>query len=278
MLSLVLFLLGVTPDAKKAPTLSVEDPDLGELYLKEKNDAIDTIERLPLPKPLPTTYVNLNTSYLRKANLLSGFQIPTESYWSSSASLFNSTQLGNRTFLLSSLNVAAVKFVSNKDFDYTEIQPQVGVYQVIGNSSYAAAYLAYAVRQGDLVGSEGSAKVTVGTTLPLSPRLDAKTAYELRYSFGDRDRLQHALSYSLVWKVSPSTTLSLDNQALFSDFTQTAQADFFGFSALGLRQNLSPSTALNVFAGYNWLRSTSPSLDSHGYVFGVGLNFQQGLF
>lgn len=274
-----LFLLSVATDIPSSPSELPEDPELGDLRMEEK-DILDDIERLAIPKKPATTYLNLNASYLRKANIVSGVKIPNESYFSTSATLFNSTRMSDRTYLISSLSVSAANFTTNRKFNYTEIQPQVGVYQQIGSASYASAYVAHSFQQGDLVQSESSAKLILGNTLPLSKTLDARTFYELRYSFGDADRsrVQNSFYNSIAWKVAPRTTISIDNQAIFSSYTQASQSDFFAFSALSLRQSLSPSTSLNAFAGYNWLRSSKNYLDAQGYVFGVGITHQQALF
>lgn len=221
-------LLSVTSDASDIQPESI-DPELGELRLEER-DILDEIERLPVPRKPPTTYLNLNTSYLRKANILGTLKIPTETYLSTTATLFNSTRLSDRTYLVSSLSVSAANFTTRKRFNYTEIQPQIGVYRQIGSSSYASAYLSHSFQQGDLVQSESSAKLILGNTLPLSRKLDARTFYEFRYSFGDaeRARLQNSFYSSIGWRLSPRTTLSLDNQVILSHYTQTPQSDFFG--------------------------------------------------
>ncbi|HEY9651232.1 MAG TPA: hypothetical protein V6C95_11260 [Coleofasciculaceae cyanobacterium] len=254
-----------------------EDPELGRLRLRE-------LEPPPAPSE-PAVYLLGGVDYLRSNNIFSGIDPVDDGLFRAGLTLVAVPSLGNGTSLLAAVSGNVIRYSYLWEYDYNELQMNLGVRQQMGRRTYGI--VGWSNRQlfeqdgGDRFLNEHSVYLELGREDSLTQQLTLNTFYQFRLSFADptdRSQVIHYLGASLDYDLLPSLQLTLDYQFAFADFTRQERIDEYHQLLTRLTYRMSSNSQIYLFGGYSLGDSSDSATDFDGLVFGIGADVSLPLF
>lgn len=252
------------------------DPELGDLILRE----------LEPPKPPKPKYVYVRGELfgLASDNLFSLNIDPIgESLWGLSFGVTAVPPLGKKTNLIGALGGAMARYRKYDEADYNTFYLNAGVRHELFKRTYGELGWVnrhYYTTDGDEFLDDNAVYLYLSRRDPLVKNLNLNTFYQLRFSFADpddRSQMTNALGATLAYDISPSWQTSLNYQVFFSNFTEQDRNDIFNQVFLRFYYQISKSTYMEAFGGYNFGNSTDDDIDFNGGILGITFGFNFGL-
>ena len=265
------------------------DPELGTIKIREIPPSS------PLPKPRRTTSLYLlgHFDYFQTNNVFSSIPLQTDGAVRTGLSLYYLPPLGPQTYLLVLAESNILRYGTFSRLNYDELRLKVALYQqltarVNGEIGWSYQQLTAAKEelrnlfQGVRFFNEHALRFDLTRQDPLSPALKLTTNYQVRWNLtGDiekYDRLVNAGNISLSYKLSPRMNAGLDYQASWTHFTQQSRDDVSHYLGANLSYGFNDRMSFNAFGGRVMAVSSEQRIAPSSWIFGLGFNFNVGLF
>ncbi|AFZ60842.1 hypothetical protein H6G54_23090 [Anabaena cylindrica FACHB-243] len=283
-------------------SLEEQEPSSGEA--NEEQELILRVRPRPLPeipppqdKPAdqfqPIGYLRGNVGYFQTSNIFSTNedQIKDGLIFSGLTLASAYFPIGSNTYLNGSINGSLIRHLDQSQFNYNQVQFNLGLYQEISREMYAEFSLSnqqlfYSNNSdffaaGDRFLNENSVQLSLGRREKLTDKLTLDSLYELSVNFSDpdrRSRLVNSLWLSLSYYLQKPLQVGLNYQFNLSDYTQRDREDQFHRLFGHLNYRVSNTNSLNLQGGVNFGGSTIPNIDFSGWFFSVNYGFELGRF
>jgi hypothetical protein len=246
----------------------------------------------PPPPRAPFVYLLARVDYFRSSNIFSAIDPVDDGLFRPGLTLFAAPPLGPKTYLVASVNGNFVRYSSQNQIDYNELLADVGIFQQLSPTMFAKVgwnYQQLFIYRNKIFGlpagtrflSDHALKLELSRRDQLNQKLSLSTFYQLRVGFAepaDRSRILNSLIASLNYDIQPILQVGLDYQFTLAHFTQQEREDAYHQIGLRLTYTMFRNTQFNLFAGYSFGRSSDPTVNFDGLVFGVSLGTSVPLF
>lgn len=248
--------------------------------------------RPPPPPRAPFVYLLARVDYFRSSNIFSAIDPVDDGLFRPGLTLFAAPPLGPKTYLIASVNGNFVRYSSQNQIDYNELLADVGIFQQLSPTMFAKVgwnYQQLFIYRNKIIGlpagtrflSDHALKLELSRRDQLNQKLSLSTFYQLRVGFAepaDRSRILNSLIASLNYDIQPILQVGLDYQFTLAHFTQQEREDAYHQIGVRLTYTMFRNTQFNLFAGYSFGRSSDPTVNFDGLVFGVSLGTSVPLF
>lgn len=265
------------------PDGSVRDPELGCIFLKPLS---------PAPVRQPTVYLIARFDYFRSTNIYSAIDPINDGLARPGLSLYAAPRLGPSTFLTAALTGNLVRYSTQTQINYNELQLEASIFQVLSPTMYGrlgwvnqrlhiASDDIFGLPKGSRFLNDHAIRLELNRRDQITQRLYLNTYYQFRVGFAnpkDRSRIINSFIASLNYDIQPNLQLGLDYQFALATFTRQSREDQFQQVGVHLAYTVIRNTQLYLFAGYSFGRSNDPLVDFNGFVFGISLSTSLGLF
>ena len=265
------------------------DPELGTIKIRE------TPPSSPPPKPRRATSLYLlgHFDYFQTNNVFSSIPLRADGAVRTGLSLYYLPPLGPQTYLLVLAESNILRYGTFSRLNYDELRLKVGLYQqltprVSGEIGWSYQQLTAAKEelknlfQGVRFFNEHALRFDLTRQDSLSPALKLTTGYQFRWNLtGDiekYDRLVNSGNISLSYKLSPRMNAGLDYQASWTHFTQQSRDDVSHYLGANLSYSFNDRVSFNAFGGRVMAVSSEQRIEPSSWIFGLGFNFNVGLF
>ena len=265
------------------------DPELGTIKIRESPPAS------PPPKPRRATSLYLlgHFDYFQTNNVFSSIPLQTDGAVRTGLSLYYLPPLGPQTYLLVLAESNILRYGTFSRLNYDEMRLKVGLYQQLTprmSSEIGWSYQQLTAAKEDVTNlfqgvrffNEHALRFDLSRQDPLSPALKLTTSYQFRWNLtGDiekYDRLVNSGNISLSYKLSPRMNAGLDYQASWTHFTQQSRDDVSHYLGANLSYSVNDRMSLNAFGGRVMAVSSEQRITPSSWIFGLGFNFNVGLF
>ncbi|MCY7407393.1 MAG: outer membrane beta-barrel family protein [Alkalinema sp. CAN_BIN05] len=280
--------------SETAPTIDEplepgSDPELGTIKIRETPPSSPP----PAPRRATSLYLLGHFDYFQTNNVFSSIPLHTDGALRTGLSLYYLPPLGPKTYLLLLAESSILRYGTSSRLNYDELRLKVGLYQQLtprlsGEIGWSYKQLTAAKEevknlfQGVRFFNEHSLRFDLTRQDPLSPSLKLITGYQFRWNFtGDiekYDRLLNAGQISLNYKLSPRMEVGLDYQASWTHFTQQSRDDVSHYLGAHLSYELNDRMSFNAFGGRSMGISSEQRIEPNSWIFGLGFNFNIGIF
>jgi len=259
------------------------DPDLGCFK----------IEFPPPPRP-KRVFLSAGVSYTQRTNVLAGIDPVNDGLFQTGLVLYGAPPIGSRTFLEFTAAANIIRYSQEVDFDYNDLFFSLGILQRLSPTMYLG--LGWSNQQlfqandnlanfdrpkGQRFLNDHAVRAELRRQDKLANRLFWNTYYRFQWTFSDPDdrtRAINLLAAGLTYDIQSNLQLGLDYTFVVTNYTNIDRDDLYNQITARLSYIMFRNTRLAFFAGYSFGSSTDPTIDFDGFVFGVGLNVQIGLF
>jgi len=265
------------------------DPELGTIKIRET----PPYSSPPAPRRATSLYLLGHFNYFQTSNVFSSIPLQTDGAVRTGLSLYYLPLLGPKTYLLVLAESSILRYGTSSRLNYDELRLKVGLYQQLtprlsGEIGWSYQQLTAAKEdvknlfQGVRFFNEHSLRFDLTRQDPLSPSLKLITGYQFRWNLtGDiekYDRLVNGGQISLNYKLSPRMSTGLDYQASWTHFTQQSRDDVSHYLGANLSYSFNDRMSLNAFGGRSMGVSSEKRLEPNSWIFGLGFNFNVGIF
>jgi len=259
------------------------DPDLGCF----------NIEFPPPPRP-KRVFLSAGVSYTQRTNVLAGIDPVNDGLFQTGLVLYGAPPIGSKTFVEFTAAANIIRYSQEVDFDYNDLFFSLGILQRLSPTMYLG--LGWSNQQlfqandnlanfdrpkGQRFLNDHSVRAELRRQDKLANRLFWNTYYRFQWTFSDPDdrtRAINLLAAGLTYDIQSNLQLGLDYTLAITNYTNIDRDDLYNQVTARLSYIMFRNTRLALFAGYSFGSSTDPNIDFDGFVFGVGLNMQIGLF
>ncbi len=264
------------------------DPELGCLRI---------IEAPPILPPTPPdrsrrVFLFGGVNYTRNTNVFAGVDPVDDGFLQTGLLLYGVPSIGRNTFLEFTVANNLIRYSNESQIDYNETFIQAGILHrlspemLIGlgwsnQQLFLDSNQIPSLDKGSRFLNDHSVRVEVRRQDRLSPRLNLSTYYRFQWAFSDpefRSRIINAFFTGLTYDVQPNLQVGLDYNLALTTFTEQNRSDFFNQISARFTYTIFRNTRLGLFGGYSFGNSSDSRINFNGFVFGVGLNIQIGLF
>ncbi len=260
---------------------------------------IEPVTPLPFPNEPPrpparsaVVYLLPRIEYFRSSNVLSAIDPVDDGLFRPGITLFAAPPLGPNTFFVAAATGNLARYDEQKQVNYNELLFRAGIYQrlsptMFGEIGWANQQLF--IGSDDLIGfprgtkflDEHAIRLELSRRDALTPRLILNSFYQLRVSFSnpaERSRLINSLNLSLLYDIQPNLQAGLDYQFSFAHYTRASREDEYHQIGVRLIYTAFRNVQFSLLTGYSFGRSTDPTVDFNGLVFGISIGATLGLF
>ena len=278
-----------TPSEIVEPLEPGSDPELGTIKIRE----IPPSSPLPEPRRATSLYLLGHSDYFQTNNVFSSIPLQTDGAVRTGLSLYYLPPLGPQTYLLVLAESNILRYGTFSRLNYDELRLKVGLYQqltprVSGEIGWSYQQLTAAKEevknlfQGVRFFNEHALRFDLMRQDSLSPALKLTAGYQFRWNLtGDiekYDRLVNAGNISLSYKLSPRMNAGLDYQGSWTHFTQQSRDDVSHYLGANLSYSFNDRISFSAFGGRVMGISSEQRIEPNSWIFGLGFNFNVGLF
>ena len=265
------------------------DPELGTIKIRENPPSSPP----PEPRRATSLYLLGHFDYFQTNNVFSSIPLQTDGAVRTGLSLYYLPPLGPQTYLLVLAESNILRYGTFSRLNYDELRLKVGLYQQLTprvSSEIGWSYQQLTAAKEELKNlfqgvrffNEHALRFDLTRQDSLSPVLKLTTGYQFRWNItGDiekYDRLLNVSNISLSYKLSPRMNAGLDYQASWTHFTQQSRDDVSHYLGANLSYSFNDRMSFNAFGGRVMAVSSEQRIEPSSWIFGLGFNFNVGLF
>ncbi len=280
----------VSPPANPAasPDQPACDSELGCLRI------IEAPPTVPPPSPARSRRVFLfgGVNYTRNTNVFAGVDPVDDGFLQTGVLVYGVPAIGKNTFLEFTVANNFIRYSNESQIDYNETFIQVGILhrlspEMLMGLGWSNQQLFLdsdqipSLDKGSRFLNDHSVRLEVRRQDRLSPGLNLSTYYRFQWAFSDpelRSRVINAFFTGLTYDVQPNLQVGVDYNLALTTFTNQDRNDLFNQVSARFTYTIFRNTRLGLFGGYSFGKSSDSRIDFNGFVFGVGVNIQIGLF